>query len=267
MTKIEWANKVWNPITGCSYTCQWCYARRFANRLQHNPNVKVNHKYRNGFEPSFHPEALCEPSKWEKPARVFVCSMGELFDPAFMPNRISDLDRIFNVMEVHNMHTYILLTKQPALMLGYIESRYGNKGVPGNIWIGVSVSNSIDFIRRVPILYNINASVRIISAEPLTGHIDLGIYADRIQWVICGGMSGHKAIPMHTSWVKSLLNQCISANIPFFFKRWGAHIPNDCKSRELDGVEYNEIPTIKKKAMPWESNVINSGKELSEVIK
>jgi len=36
-TRIEWAHKVWNPITGCSPVsegCQNCYARRMANRLR-----------------------------------------------------------------------------------------------------------------------------------------------------------------------------------------------------------------------------------------
>jgi len=35
-TKIEWADKVWNPITGCtpiSAGCQHCYARKMARRL------------------------------------------------------------------------------------------------------------------------------------------------------------------------------------------------------------------------------------------
>ena len=36
-TKIEWCDKVWNPITGCSPVsdgCANCYAKRMANRLK-----------------------------------------------------------------------------------------------------------------------------------------------------------------------------------------------------------------------------------------
>ncbi len=36
-TKIEWADRVWNPITGCSPVsegCANCYARRMVRRLK-----------------------------------------------------------------------------------------------------------------------------------------------------------------------------------------------------------------------------------------
>jgi len=36
VTKIEWADAVWNPVTGCSKIspgCANCYAERFARRL------------------------------------------------------------------------------------------------------------------------------------------------------------------------------------------------------------------------------------------
>lgn len=36
-TNIEWADKTWNPITGCtpiSEGCKNCYAMRMANRLK-----------------------------------------------------------------------------------------------------------------------------------------------------------------------------------------------------------------------------------------
>ena len=35
-TRIEWADRTWNPITGCtkiSEACQNCYAERMAKRL------------------------------------------------------------------------------------------------------------------------------------------------------------------------------------------------------------------------------------------
>ena len=79
-TKIEWTQKVWNPVTGCtkvSEACQNCYAEVMARRLQKMPGSAE--KYRNGFQPTIHVSSLGEPFEWKKPTMVFVCSMGDLF--------------------------------------------------------------------------------------------------------------------------------------------------------------------------------------------
>lgn len=42
-----------------------------------------------------------------------------------------------------------------------------------------------------------------------------------IDWLICGGESGHNARPMHPDWARSVRDQCAAAGVPFFFKQWG----------------------------------------------
>lgn len=32
-TKIDWCDSTWNPVTGCLHGCEYCYARRIANRF------------------------------------------------------------------------------------------------------------------------------------------------------------------------------------------------------------------------------------------
>lgn len=32
-TKIDWADATWNPVTGCLHGCEYCYARRIAERF------------------------------------------------------------------------------------------------------------------------------------------------------------------------------------------------------------------------------------------
>lgn len=56
------------------------------------------------------------------------------------------------------------------------------------------------------------------------GYIGGGEDADwkpLIDWVIVGGESGSHARPMHPDWVRSIRDQCVAANVPFFFKQWG----------------------------------------------
>lgn len=43
-----------------------------------------------------------------------------------------------------------------------------------------------------------------------------------LDWVIVGGETGPGARPMHPDWVRGVRDQCIAANVPFFFKQWGA---------------------------------------------
>ena len=76
-TKIEWAEEIWNPVTGCSPVsegCQNCYAKRMANRLREDTVIEDK-----PFKVTSHPDRLDQPLKWKKPRRIFVCSMGDLF--------------------------------------------------------------------------------------------------------------------------------------------------------------------------------------------
>lgn len=88
----------------------------------------------------------------------------------------------------------------------------------------------------------------------------------RLDWVVAGGESGHKARPMHPDWARSLRDQCAAAEVPFLFKQWGehtsakgypggtpiSHVFDDgflmvkpgkrFAGRSLDGVEHNAFP-------------------------
>ncbi len=85
------------------------------------------------------------------------------------------------------------------------------------------------------------ASVRFLSIEPLLedlGRIDLR----KIDWVIVGGESGHRARPMKEEWVLSILQQCEAAGVPFFFKQWGG-VHKSKAGRQLNGRTYDVVPT------------------------
>jgi protein gp37 len=45
------------------------------------------------------------------------------------------------------------------------------------------------------------------------------------HWVICGGESGPHARPMHEEWARSLRDQCLAFDVPYFFKQWGEYLP------------------------------------------
>ncbi len=210
-TKIEWTDKTWNPITGCtkySDGCAHCYAETMAHRLK-AMGVK---KYSQGFALTLHEDSLLEPLKWKKAHNIFVCSMSDIFhkDVPF-----SFIDKIFDIITRTPQHRYQILTKREAIMAEYFSTRK----VPHNVWLGVTVEKK-DNLNRIDVLRNIPAAVHFLSCEPLLeslGKIDL----KGIEWVIVGGESGSMARPMKKEWVIELRKQVENQGAAFFFKQWG----------------------------------------------
>lgn len=95
-TKIEWTDKTWNPIVGCSKVsagCKNCYAERMAARLWHMQKEECNGAYYelgcwNGWngKTAFVESALTQPLHWKKPRMIFVCSMGDYNTRKLMPD-------------------------------------------------------------------------------------------------------------------------------------------------------------------------------------
>lgn len=233
-TKIEWTEATWNPVTGCtkiSAGCANCYAERMAKRLaaMHNPS------YRKGFKVTCHPRMLALPEKWRKPRMVFVNSMSDLFHPD-VPDTF--IDKVFGVMAQATQHTFQILTKRPERMV-HRAIQSGLKPWPRNVWVGATIESD-RYIERNLILKIVPAAVRFLSLEPLLGPLpDLDL--TKISWVIVGGESGPGARPMDPQWVRDIRDQCLAAQVPFFFKQWGGTRKTEA-GRLLDGRTWDEMP-------------------------
>jgi len=124
-TKIEWADVVWNPISGCtpiSEGCQNCYAKRMANRLR----GRYDYPGDDPFKVTLHPEKLVEPLKWKKRRRVFVCSMGDLFHEKVEEWMIDEIFGVILACRILNNipdHKFMILTKRPERMKQYFTER------------------------------------------------------------------------------------------------------------------------------------------------
>jgi len=242
-TKIEWAERTWNPVTGCteiSPGCKNCYAKRMSKRLA----GRVGYPATNPFDITLHPTRLNEPLRWKKPSRIFVCSMGDLFHH-LVPDKavLAVLDAAMNAPQ----HTYIFLTKRHIIMeLLIAEWLYCTRAVPPNWWLGVTTENQQFADKRLPHLLRITSGVTVCSIEPMLGPVilpDEFLARGKQAWVICGGETGPGARPMNPDWARGLRNQCLAAGVPFFFKKHGGKN----SSRLLDGVEHNEFPAVKGK--------------------
>lgn len=241
MSKIEWTEQTWNPVTGCTKVspgCKHCYAETMSKRLQ----AMGAPGYENGFQLSLLPERLSQPYRRRKPTMYFVNSMSDLFQQG-VP--FAYVDKVMEVIADTPMHTYQVLTKRSGRMREYFATR----PVPGNAWLGVSVEDKKYGVPRIADLQGVSAKVRFLSVEPLLE--DIGrISLKGIHWVIVGGESGVHARPMNKQWPLKLRDQCKKADVDFFFKQWGAWGQDGVKrskkanGRQLDGRVWNMIPTV-----------------------
>jgi len=210
-TKIEWTDKTWNPITGCtkqSAGCAHCYAETMSRRLKAMGLVK----YSNGFNVTLHPEDIDTPRKWRQGHNIFVCSMSDLFhnDVPF-----DFVDKVMATITATPQHRYQLLTKRAERMAEY----FATHPIPDNVWLGVTVEcQSSRF--RIDYLRELKATVKFLSCEPLLE--DLGtLNLSGIDWVIVGGESGPQARPMKEEWALNIKRQVEAGGAAFFFKQWG----------------------------------------------
>ncbi len=240
-SSIEWTERTWNPVTGCtkiSAGCKHCYAETMARRLQ----AMGAAGYVKGFAVSCHENRLSYPLQRRTPTVYFVNSMSDLFHPK-VP--FSFIDKVMQTIAATPRHTYQVLTKRPAIMAKY----FAHRNAPDNAWLGVSVENKKHGVPRIEVLRGINAKIRFLSVEPLLE--DIGkINLSGIDWVIVGGESGGKARPMRSEWVAGVKRQCRASGVRFFFKQWGAYDQHGVKrnkkanGRVFQGRTWDEMPVV-----------------------
>ena len=231
-TKIEWCDSTWNPVTGCRHGCEYCYARRIAERFSGyeprygasltqdengNYDLKENEvKYRLdskgtkriapypfGFEPTLHRYRMDQPKKWHEPQTVFVCSMADLFG-AWVPDEW--IREVFRAAEEAPQHRYIFLTKNPK-RLGEI-AKAGWLPDHGNWWYASTITTMKDRMYPGRLFDNIAVSI-----EPLLERLDVGLGSfGKADWIIIGAESGNRKekVTPEKEWIETI---CRAADI------------------------------------------------------
>jgi len=219
-------------------------------------------------------DKLTQPLHWRKPRRVFVNSMSDLFHESFSFEYIA---QCFAVMAKAYWHTYQVLTKRTERAIEFMKYAAGGNHVWSrsqmlsfptweislalhggrdirwplpNVWFGTSISTQADADANLPLLFQIPAAIRYVSAEPLIELVDFDRYGwldprstciaceiayasgagddhgrkhthDGIDWLIVGGESGPGARPCNVEWIRSIIAQCKAADVPVFVKQLG----------------------------------------------
>ncbi len=228
-TKIEWCDSTWNPVTGCLYGCEYCYARRVAKRFgkelpdfsgypathcgSHMVESKLDdNPYPFIFEPTFHAYRLKEPLHKAKPQTIFVCSMADLFGD-WVPDEW--IEEVFAACMRAPQHRYLFLTKNPK--------RYVNlelmKKLPRNrnFWYGTSAPTPESD------LFSSGGLNTFISIEPMLESFRFhreGIVPEIANWIILGAMTGpgSKQHQPKRKWVENVVKTARVSGVPVFMK-------------------------------------------------
>lgn len=237
-TKIEWCDSTWNPITGCYNNCDYCFARRIAQRFGgytsaygSHPNITaVNYgiiadlekplydknkkvaAYPFNFCPTMHRYRLDQPKKWKEPQTIFVCSMADLFGD-WVPDEW--INAVFKAAEAAPQHRYLFLTKNPQRYLELEEQ----KKLPwyDNFYFGTTVTSP-----ESRYTWFMDKEFHwFLSIEPMLERLGEISPNDRLpEWIIVGAETGNrknKVVPKR-EWIEDIVKLCNENNIPLFMK-------------------------------------------------
>jgi protein gp37 len=249
VTKIEWCDRTWNPVTGCFHSCPYCYARKQAKRftgfdktqcpdmaikaVAHEKHLMFELKeklqrmtkkgktvtatYPFNFDPTFHKYRLNNPVEIKKPQNIFVCSMSDLFGD-WVPDEW--IKEVIEACGKAPQHRYIFLTKNYRR---YNELREKEiLPLDTNMYFGASVTTEKQLKQACLFWDNID----FLSIEPLMQYLGVDEWFVDVNhkshwhWVIVGAETGNrknKIIP-EFEWVDDIVYQCKKMKIPLFMK-------------------------------------------------
>lgn len=145
-------------------------------------------------------------------------------------------DRLFRMTGFTLNVDWLFLTKRPENIARMTPYDWSVQPAT-NVWFGTSVEDQATANRRIPELLKVPARLRFLSIEPLLGpikfrdvpglnklpsvHMAEGRHPAGIDWVIIGGESGSGARPCNVKWIRDIIRQCKSADVPVFVKQIG----------------------------------------------
>jgi len=206
---IGWAQYSWNPVTGCKFGCPYCYAREIHDRYFADQGPFTEAKFH---EDRLDMPANTKPKTSDANARVFVCSMGELFGD-WVPDEW--VRRVLDVCEANQQWTFLFLTKNPK--------RLPEFAFPANAWIGATIDVQARVEPTLTAFCRMPAGSKLfVSCEPLLEPVQLfdgSAAATRLGLVIVGALSkGATKEQPPATWVESLLGQARAAGAAVWFK-------------------------------------------------
>ena len=207
---------IWNPWHGCkkySEGCLNCYVYRRDFSIGKDASVV----YRTG---SFYdPVARKRDGEYRIPSgtHLFCCMTSDFF----LDEADSWRNEAWQIMKQRSDCRFTIITKRIDRFLNCLPEDW-NDGWD-NITICCTMENQNQVDKRLKLFLSLPIKHKEIICEPLLSDIDFhNLLNSQIEMVTVGGESGDKARLCDYDWVLHIRNQCITKDIPFYFKQTGA---------------------------------------------
>jgi hypothetical protein len=167
----------WNPISGCLYNCNYCWARDLAVT-----KLKNSYRYSKGFKPSLNEKEFS--SKFGKGDLIFVSDMGDMFGD-FIP--VEWIKQVLGHIRQFPEADFLFMTKNPQRYLEVLPF------IPKNAILGATIETNNDEIvqtgrvstaplpsQRYEAMEALDWPRKMVSIEPISD-FDLSIFSKWIE--------------------------------------------------------------------------------------
>ena len=169
-------------------------------------------------------------------ALVWTCFTSDFF----VPDADGWREEAWRMMRVRADCTFFLITKRIDRFADCMPADWGS-GYP-HVHICCTVENQAMADYRLPIYLSAPIAHKSLACEPLLSDLELSRYlCPAIERVVAGGESGNEARTCRYEWILHIREQCVAANVPFWFKQTGANFVKDGRryrvERRLQGAQ------------------------------
>lgn len=204
----------WEPWTGCykiSDGCTYCYfygphAKRYGQNI-----IKRTDKFDWPIKKDTKGEYKIKGNK------VLATCFATDF---FLPEADEWRKEVWAIIRERTDIEFLILTKRIDRFLVSLPSDW-DTGYD-NVNIGCTVENQMLADYRLPLFLSYPIKHRFIACAPILEAIDLKSYLHGVEHVTVGGETGREARECDYDWVLNIREQCIKANITFWFKNTGS---------------------------------------------
>ena len=222
---VTW--NVWHGCTKVSPGCLHCYMYRRDEAVGKDPGIVQKtqnfnlpvRKLRSGPHKGLY--------KVPSGSLFYTCFSSDFFHQAADDWRVA----AWKMIRERSDCRFFMITKRPERIAGHLPPDWGQGWE--HVTIAVTCENQWAVDHRLPIYLPLPLKHKAVMVEPMLSAVDLTTYFHKyplaIESVSAGGESGPDARPCDYQWVLDLHQQCVTADIGFYYHQTGARLIKDGK--------------------------------------